>query len=84
VGGTDGVDLSKRAVARFEPGQLARVSHLARVGTTMAAAMVCSVIGVAAEPASNPNVRSGTKDRAVRETVVRTNVAAPRPPRLAP
>ncbi len=41
----------------------------------MAAAMVCSVIRVAAEPASNPNVRSGTKDSAVRATVVRTNVA---------
>jgi hypothetical protein len=33
------------------------------------------VIRVAAEPASNPNVRSGTKDSAVRATAVRTNVA---------
>jgi hypothetical protein len=31
------------------------------------------VIRVAAEPASNPNVRSGTKDSAVRATAVRTN-----------
>jgi hypothetical protein len=43
----------------------------------MAAAMVCSVIRVAAEPASDPNVRSGTKDRAVRVTVVRTKGASP-------
>ncbi len=33
------------------------------------------MIRVAAEPTSNPNVRSGTKDRAVRATAVRTNVA---------
>ena len=46
----------------------------ARVGTTIAAATVCSVIRVAAEAASKPNVRSGTKDSAVRATAVRTNV----------
>lgn len=32
-------------------------------------------LDLAAEPASNPNVRSGTKDSAVRATAVRTNVA---------
>ena len=52
-----------------------RASRPARVGTTIAAATVCSVIRVAAEPASNPNVRSGTKDSAIRATAVRTNVA---------
>lgn len=54
-------------------GQRVRASRFARVGTTIAAARVCSVIRVAAEPASNPNVRSGTKDSAVRATAVRTN-----------
>ena len=66
----------RRAVARFEPGQRVRASRPARVGTTIAAATVCSVIRVAAEPVSNPNVRSGTKDSTVSATAVRTNVAA--------
>src|ERR671921_1435534 len=61
-------------LTRMDPGQRVRVSRLARVGTTIAAATLCKVIRVAAEPASNPNVRSGTKDSAVSETVVRTNV----------
>src|SRR4051794_25247938 len=64
----------RRAVARSKPGQRVRASRPARAGTTIAAATVCSVIRVAAEPASNPNVRSGTKDSTVRTTAVRTNV----------
>ena len=44
------------------------------VGTTIAAATVCSVMRVAAEAASNPTSRSGTKDSAVSATAVRTNV----------
>src|SRR4051794_2582322 len=40
----------------------------------MTAATVCSVIRVAAETASNPNVTSGTKDSTVSATAVRTNV----------
>jgi hypothetical protein len=36
--------LKERTVTRFEPGQRARASRLARVGTTIAAATVCSVI----------------------------------------
>src|SRR5664280_2557041 len=51
-----------------EHGQRVRASRPARVGTTIAAATVCSVIRVTAEPASNPNVRSGTKDSVVRVT----------------
>src|SRR5205809_3703235 len=73
AGWAEEVDLVK-AVARLEPGQRVRASRPARVGTTIAAATVCSVIRVAAEPASKPNVRSGTKDSAVSATAVRTNV----------
>jgi len=75
LGGTEGVDLAK---GQWHGSSLVSVrapGDFARVGTTIAAATVFIAIRVAAEPASNPTVRSGTKDSTVRAAAVRTNVA---------
>src|SRR3954462_14669150 len=58
----------------FEPGQRARASRPARTGTTIAAGTGCSAIRGAGEPASQPKVRSGTKDSAFSTSAVRTKV----------